>query len=31
MRKLVETTFMTLEGVMSDGVLSTTPHASPEK
>lgn len=31
MRKLVETTFVTLDGVISDANPSTAPHASPEK
>jgi dihydrofolate reductase len=31
MRKLVETTFVTLDGVISDTDPSTAPHASPEK
>jgi dihydrofolate reductase len=31
MRKLVETTFVTLDGVISDTNPSTAPHASPEK
>ncbi len=31
MRKLVETTFVTLDGVISDTTPSTAPHASPEK
>jgi len=31
MRKQIETTFVTLESVISDTVPSTTPHASPEK
>jgi dihydrofolate reductase len=31
MRKLIETTFMTLDGVISDTEPSTAPHASPEK
>jgi dihydrofolate reductase len=31
MRKLVETTFVTLDGVISDTEPSTAPHASPEK
>jgi dihydrofolate reductase len=31
MRKLVETTFVTLDGVISDTVPSTAPQAAPEK
>jgi dihydrofolate reductase len=31
MRKLVESTFVTLDGVISDTIPSTAPHASPEK
>lgn len=31
MRKLIEATFVTLDGVISDTVPSTAPHASPEK
>jgi dihydrofolate reductase len=31
MRKLIETTFVTLDGVISDTRPSTAPHASPEK
>jgi dihydrofolate reductase len=31
MRKLVETTFLTLDGVISDTIPSTAPRASPEK
>jgi dihydrofolate reductase len=31
MRKLIESTFVTLDGVISDTEPSTAPHASPEK
>ena len=31
MRKLIEATFVTLDGVISDTIPSTVPHASPEK
>jgi hypothetical protein len=31
MRKLIETTFLTLKGVIRDTVPSATPHGSPEK
>ncbi len=31
MRKLIETTFISLDGVISDTIPSTAPHASPEK
>ncbi len=31
MRKLAETSFVTLDGVLGDTVLSATPHASPKK
>jgi dihydrofolate reductase len=31
MRKLIESTFVTLDGVISDTIPSTAPHASPEK
>lgn len=31
MRKLIEATFVTLDGVISDTIPSTAPHASPEK
>lgn len=31
MRKLIETTFVTLDGVISDTIPSTAPHAAPEK
>ena len=31
MRKLIESTFVTLDGVISDTEPSTAPHASPER
>ena len=31
MRKLVETTFVTLDGAISDTTPSTAPHAAPER
>ena len=31
MRKLIEATFVTLDGVISDTIPSTAPHTSPEK